>query len=92
MSVFASGFIGETNLVQGTVVKAEDLIVTLAVGEGKHLKAKGSLSLIPGTRATMSVRPEAIRVTIQDSSENLTNGVSGRVAEIVCLGSRVRIG
>jgi hypothetical protein len=73
-------------------VKTEDLIVTLAVGEGKYLKAKGSLPLVPGTRATMSVRPEAIHVTVQESPESPTNGVSGLVAEIVYLGSRVRIG
>src|SRR5438034_1101997 len=42
-SVFASGFISEANLFQGTVVKTEDIIVTLPTGEGKHVKAKSSL-------------------------------------------------
>jgi spermidine/putrescine transport system ATP-binding protein len=93
VSAFASGFIGETNLVRGTVVNTDSSIVTVAVGsEGDHLEAKGLRSLVPGTRAIISVRPEAIRVMRQDSADSLANGVTGRVAEIVYLGNRVRIG
>ena len=91
-SVFASGFIGETNLIEGTVATTDDLIVTLAVGEETHVTATAAALLEPGTRATISVRPEAIRVAIQGSPDGLTDGLEGEIAEIVYLGSRVRIG
>ncbi|HZT33410.1 MAG TPA: ABC transporter ATP-binding protein [Bryobacteraceae bacterium] len=91
VSAFASGFIGETNLLQGIVVSTEDLVVTLAVGEEGHFRAKTSLPLAPGTRVTLSVRPEAIRVGVRESSGN-GQGMLGHIGEVVYLGSRIRIG
>ena len=92
-SAFASDFIGETNLVRGTVIGSEGRVVTLAVGAGTQLRAEGVHALAPGTRATLSVRPEAIRVTRRaDGSPASTDDLEGRVTDIVYLGSRVRIG
>ncbi len=89
-SVFASDFIGETNLVPGTIVATDDGVVTLAVGEGILLKAYGSQSLKPGTLATISVRPEAIRVSTAHSPDQ-GDAFVGQIAEIMYLGNRVRI-
>ena len=91
-SVFASAFIGETNLVRGTVVRTEDRIVTVAVGDGQQVSAEAAGELAPGTRATLAVRPEAIRVTIPRSRESPIRAVTGRLTEIVYLGSKIRIG
>ena len=89
VSAFASGFIGETNLLPGIVVSAEDPLVTVALGES-HFQAKTSTPLPPGTRVTLSIRPEAVRVSLRESSN--TRGLSAEIAEIVYLGSRIRIG
>ncbi len=90
-SVFASAFIGETNLMQGTVVGAEASVVTFAAAGGTHVKANSSIPLKPGTRGTLSVRPEAVRVEVAASGNNTVDGMRGEVAEVVYLGNRIRI-
>ncbi|MFN0167357.1 MAG: ABC transporter ATP-binding protein [Bryobacteraceae bacterium] len=90
-SVFASAFIGETNLMQGTVVGTEDSVVTLSAAGGKRVKARTSIPLAPGTRGTLSVRPEAVRVEVAASCNDAVNGIRGEVAEVVYLGNRIRI-
>lgn len=90
-SVFASAFIGETNLIEGTVVATEDSVVTFAAAGGKHVKANGSIPLKPGTRGTLSVRPEAVRVELAASCNDTLDGIRGEVAEVVYLGNRIRI-
>ena len=89
-SVFASDFIGETNLLQGTIMGTVDGVVTLAIGEKTRVRAYGSQSLNPGTRATISARPEAIRVSLAPLSSH-GDGLIGRIADIIYLGNRVRI-
>jgi spermidine/putrescine ABC transporter ATP-binding subunit len=89
-SVFASDFIGQTNLLRGTVRAATGAAVTLAVG-GQSVAAESAATLAPGGAATLSVRPEAIRVLKDGALPPGWTGLSGAVAEIVYLGSSVRV-
>jgi ABC-type Fe3+/spermidine/putrescine transport system ATPase subunit len=92
-SVFASDFIGETNLLKGTVasVSGQDVVIDLGsklVGRGRAANAP----LTPGARATLSVRPEAIRVRQTDDMTKVDpDQIPGTVREIVYLGSRLRV-
>ncbi|CAN5632896.1 ABC transporter ATP-binding protein [soil metagenome] len=96
-SVFASDFIGDTNLIPGTVAESVDGIVTLMVADGMGLEGEASEQLTPGARATISVRPESIRVVRADDPSaraargHPAEGLSAEVAEVIYLGSRVRI-
>jgi spermidine/putrescine transport system ATP-binding protein len=91
-SAFASDFIGETNLLKGTVVGQDGELVTMSSGEAL-LRAWSSTSLRGRAAVTLSVRPESIRVSRTTDGETVaTGGVLGRVKEIIYLGSRVRIG
>jgi spermidine/putrescine transport system ATP-binding protein len=93
-SVFASDFIGETNLVAGTVTHAGDGSVTLAAGPVTRLVGRPATPLPIGARATLSVRPESIRVAPAAPPADPAapvEGCLGRVREVVYLGSRVRI-
>jgi spermidine/putrescine ABC transporter ATP-binding subunit len=89
-SVFASDFIGQTNLLRGTVRTAVGAAVTLAVG-GQSVTAESAAALAPGGAATLSIRPEAIRVLRDGALPAGSTGLSGTVAEIVYLGSSVRV-
>ncbi len=94
VSVFASDFIGETNLISGTVETADDGSVTLAAGPSTSVTGIPADPLRRGDHATLSVRPESIRVTRTDGPMDPTapaEGVRGQVREIVYLGSRVRV-
>jgi ABC-type Fe3+/spermidine/putrescine transport system ATPase subunit len=101
-SVFASDFIGETNLLEGTVDAAADGLVTVTLRNGALVQAATGEALAAGSDATLSVRPEALRVRPLAGSERATNGmpasgpdageVIGSVIEVVYLGSRLRVG
>ena len=96
-SVFASDFIGDTNLIGGTVVGSDGRVVTLRVAEGLVLRAEAPAALAPGTRATISVRPESVRVARADEPPDHplqatpAGSLPAEVVEIIYLGSRVRI-
>lgn len=94
VSVFASDFIGETNLIAGTVVEVDEGVVTLTVGPATSVTGTAADVLGRGERATLSVRPESIRMTKTDAPVGVAApavGVRGQVREIVYLGSRVRV-
>lgn len=91
-SVFASHFIGDTNLVRGNVVSAEDHCVTVATNDGTRIMAKGAVALTPGADVTVSFRPEAIRVSSGASRHDHDNAIGAVIAEVIYLGSRIRIG
>jgi ABC-type Fe3+/spermidine/putrescine transport system ATPase subunit len=93
-SVFASDFIGETNLVRGTVTDWTDGRVTLAAGPISRLVGRSAAPMTLGGRATLSVRPESIRVSRgaapADPAAQI-DGFSGQIKAVVYLGSRVRL-
>ncbi len=90
-SVFASDFIGETNLLPGRVVAIDRDVATVAVGSSATVRVRIAGALVPGTLSTISVRPEAIRLTADGPPVAGEVGLRSRVIEIMYLGSRVRI-
>jgi len=93
-SVFASDFIGETNLVPGIVASVDDGLVTLAAGSVTRLVGRASGAMVIGSTATLSVRPEAIHLTRTDAAVDPgapVDGHRGQVRQIVYLGARVRV-
>ena len=87
-SMFASTFIGETNLLLGDVVDCRDGIVTVSVA-GHELRVRDARSVATGSRIALSVRPE--RITTGDPTDRTDwNRLSGTVEELVFLGNRIR--
>jgi spermidine/putrescine ABC transporter ATP-binding subunit len=90
-SVFAAGFIGETNLLGGTVAECDGLAMTVVVASGAQLRVQSAAPVARGTGVTISVRPEAVRVSIS-GADRPGDGVRGEVVELVYLGDRIRVG
>jgi spermidine/putrescine transport system ATP-binding protein len=88
-SIFVSDFIGQTNLLRGTVAASRGTAVTLALGDGQSVTAEASAPLPAGSAGTLSLRPEAIRLARGDGA---AAGLRGTVSEIIYLGNAVRIG
>jgi spermidine/putrescine transport system ATP-binding protein len=91
-SVFASDFIGETNLFRGTVATVEGPSITIALSDGTIVPAHAPNPITGGVLATLSVRPESIRLLAGAEGAGMAASLRGTIAEIVYLGSRVRIG
>jgi spermidine/putrescine transport system ATP-binding protein len=89
-NVFVSDFIGQTNLLRGTVQSVRDGIATLDV-VGTRLTVATVTGVSVGARAALSIRPEAVRVSRQESLPE-GRGVEGRISEIIYLGSSIRVG
>ena len=101
-SVFASDFIGETNLLVGRVRSQSKGLVTLILRNGVLVEGAGSARLEAGVSAVLSVRPESVRVRRLDQRDPTAPGVArpdvpageipGVVSQVVYLGSRLRVG
>jgi len=87
-SVFASTFIGESNLLLGTVTDSRDGTTTIRIGE-HALSAPATHPLPANTNAALSIRPERIRVNPAVPSAGW-NELTGTVAELIFLGNRIR--
>jgi ABC-type Fe3+/spermidine/putrescine transport system ATPase subunit len=92
-STFASDFIGETNLVAGTVTEAADRGVVIATPGGLRFRGRSDVAVAVGAHATLSVRPEAVRVARWPTAPAPVpeDALRATVREIVYLGSRVRV-
>ena len=84
-SIFASDFIGETNLLSGVVADVSANVARIQVGS-VLLAAPSSGWMDTGASLTLSIRPEDVVV----SRDTLENYVTGAIAEVVYLGNRVR--
>jgi spermidine/putrescine ABC transporter ATP-binding subunit len=91
-TIFASDFIGETNLLGGTAGAALEGDLLVALAPGTHVRAHADAPIAAGTAVTISVRPEAVRVRRLDAEAPLGAGeLRGSVSELVYLGNRLRL-
>ncbi len=88
-TLFVSDFIGQTNFLRGTVSERGGGAATLRTADGQMLQGESADSLSPGSAATLSVRPEAIRLARAGAEGQ---GLRGAIAEVIYLGGSVRVG
>ena len=89
-SIFASQFIGETNLLPAELVSTAAGIATAMLPSGAVIRVAEPLgSRAPGSGLTVSIRPEQLQLV--ETSDPDANVLVGRVTETVFIGSRLRI-
>lgn len=89
---FVADFIGETNFIDGTVSAADTTHATLHTPDGLELRGYTPTPVAPGTRATLSIRPEKVLLSAPD--ENGTAGANSlpvQVEQVSYIGSDTRI-
>jgi spermidine/putrescine ABC transporter ATP-binding subunit len=89
-TVFASSFIGQTNLLRGTIVAAPGGGIAIDPGAGLVLAGTAGAEVAARGRGVLSVRPEAIRVVARAAAS--PEALSATVREVVYLGANVRVG
>jgi spermidine/putrescine transport system ATP-binding protein len=88
-SRYVADFIGETNLLPGTVVENAPGMVTLRVGDAT-LRGVSDAPLATGSEAWLTVRPEAIALSNRAAPAG-HNAIPGTVADAVYAGSALRV-
>jgi len=84
-SAFVAGFVGETNLIPGTLafVSGVNHYVRTAVGELAGRIVSPGWNPAPGDPVTLSIRPECLSL---DSSPPVQNAIAGKLTESIYLG------
>jgi iron(III) transport system ATP-binding protein len=81
-SAFVAAFIGQTNLIDGTVVSQEGDVARVETAIGT-VTARSAVR--PDERVTLSIRPEQMRVS-RNASSNGVNVIRGSISETTFLG------
>ena len=92
---FIARFLGEANLIQGSVVAIDDGIATVRIGDALTLRARAAQSVAAGGIAQVFVRPERIVLTDAGVAPTATdphgwNVAGGRIAQTSFLGNILR--
>ncbi len=85
---FVAQFIGENNKLSGKVTARNGNLCTLVLDDGTQVEAEAVNIGEPGSRSTISLRPERIELQPSESRDNIVDGV---VKEVLYLGDHLRI-
>ena len=82
-SVFAADFLGESNLMPGTVVEAGPEAAVIEIAGGVHIRGQPNPVLSRGDRARFMARPESVRMVTGEPPDNVAEGV---IKEVIMSG------
>ncbi|EJB04733.1 spermidine/putrescine ABC transporter ATP-binding subunit [Rhizobium leguminosarum bv. trifolii WSM597] len=83
-------FIGETNLIEGTVKATGTTGTSVEIADGRHVIVPGSNSLSVGSRVHISVRPERISLAA-GSIGAAANALPAKILDSVYQGDHLRV-
>jgi putative spermidine/putrescine transport system ATP-binding protein len=86
---FVAEFIGETNLLEGTVKGHDRDGTTIELDARRHLTVARADALLPGARVLVSVRPE--RILLGPPSVAVPNMLPTRILDSVYQGDHLRV-
>jgi spermidine/putrescine transport system ATP-binding protein len=84
---FVAGFIGTSNLLDGTVERVDDGVALITVGPGERVLAGVPAAVTAGSRLEISVRPEKIGLNREQPSVNGSSVLSAVVTDVVYHGT-----
>jgi spermidine/putrescine ABC transporter ATP-binding subunit len=89
-SVFVADFVGDTNLLRGTIVEINDQVAEVRLASGERVQGvvacPAAGGLVPGERAVLSIRPE--KVCLADPS---APGLKIKGTEVIYAGSETSV-
>lgn len=86
-SVYVADFIGDVNIIRGTVSSTSDTEIQIDWAEGQQpLTAPSTSPMSKGQGCALAIRPEKIAIAA-DRPEGLRNTVQGKVLDIAYLGN-----
>lgn len=85
---FVAQFIGETNLMDGTVTASDSSFTTITLEDGTAVRGTADRSFRQGADIVLSVRPESIVI---GESAHIDNALDAVVEDIVFQGDHTRV-
>jgi spermidine/putrescine ABC transporter ATP-binding subunit len=86
-NIFASGFIGEANLLRGVVAATDGGVARVVLDGGLAEVTAPANGVQPAQRVVVSVRPERLRIDPAGSANGSANRVPGRLERRIFLGN-----
>ena len=88
---FVAEFIGETNLLEGTIREIVDQTLTFALNDGTQFRVNGMEGFRPGDAGLLSLRPERIEINGEGDTPAGQNRFAGEVTDTVYQGDHLRV-
>lgn len=88
---FVAEFIGETNLLQGTIHAASGAAMTFELADGTRFEAHGLPALRSGDAGLLSLRPERIDLHRTSGAVAGQNSMAGQIVDTVYQGDHLRM-
>jgi len=85
-SRWVAGFIGDVNLLEGTVTAADAAGLAIAGPGGRRYRVAAADAVAPGQSVCVALRPEKLRLAAAPPAQAAENCVAGRVHDIAYLG------
>jgi putrescine transport system ATP-binding protein len=87
VSRYVADFVGDTNLIEGRVARADAGVVRLdCVGTGAVVEVNQDVTARAGDEAWFAIRPEKVAIGLDRPAGDVVNAVSGEVWDIGYLG------
>ncbi|MGV1790546.1 polyamine ABC transporter ATP-binding protein [Rhizobium lusitanum] len=83
---FVADFIGDVNILDGNVTSAQSGIVEISVDSGFTVRTASGDAPSEGSRASLAIRPEKLRVTPRPPANASLNAAEGEIWDIAYLG------
>ncbi|SCB18619.1 ABC transporter ATP-binding protein [Rhizobium multihospitium] len=83
---FVADFIGDVNILDGNVTAAQSGIVEISVDAGFTVRTASGDTPSSGSRASLAIRPEKLRVTPRAPANASVNAAEGEIWDIAYLG------
>ncbi len=83
---FVADFIGDVNILDGNVTSVQSGIVEIAVESGFTVRTASGDTPSTGSRASLGLRPEKLRVTPRPPANPSLNAAEGEIWDIAYLG------
>ncbi|MGY5799974.1 ABC transporter ATP-binding protein [Rhizobium hainanense] len=83
---FVADFIGDVNILDGNVTSAQSGIVEISVDAGFTVRSASGETPSAGSRASLAIRPEKLRVSPRPPANASVNAAEGEIWDIAYLG------
>ena len=85
-SRFVADFVGNVNMLEGTVAERSDNAATITGASGARIRVENAGEAIEGSTVAFAIRPEKIKVSSTPPADGATNVMEGEIWDLAYLG------